>query len=252
MRRSQLIEVARDGSSRFTRITDGLVEAKDGDTVFVRPGVYRENVTLSEGVSLIGAGPENTVLESDQGPIVRALDLKFALLLGFKVQRVLTQATQATAEEPSSDYEGEEEKEKECGVLVASSDVTIMNCRVTGMARGDAIRIVGDASPVVVSTVCDNNVFGIGCYDTCRPLLRHNTCRKNKLSGIVASDYCRVTVQLCLCEANDYGIWSDGEAQMSLMGNCCRANMREGIVCGHRAGGRVVASFNLCEANLWN
>ncbi|MGA1825034.1 MAG: right-handed parallel beta-helix repeat-containing protein [bacterium] len=50
------IIVDNDGGGDYVTIQEALDVATHGDTVFVKPGVYYEQVTLKEGVNLIGSG----------------------------------------------------------------------------------------------------------------------------------------------------------------------------------------------------
>jgi hypothetical protein len=52
--------------SAFQTITAAVDKAEDGDTILVRPGTYRESITISEDISLQGeGGPGEVVVESD-------------------------------------------------------------------------------------------------------------------------------------------------------------------------------------------
>jgi hypothetical protein len=56
------IVVAQDGSGTFTTITEAVAVAEAGDTILVRPGVYRESVTIIEDITLRGDGPRDEVV----------------------------------------------------------------------------------------------------------------------------------------------------------------------------------------------
>ncbi|SLM48298.1 conserved protein of unknown function [Nitrospira japonica] len=58
------IVVALDGSGDFTSIQEAVDSAKKGDTVFLKPGAYRQDVTVhsKERVKLVGAGRDQVVL----------------------------------------------------------------------------------------------------------------------------------------------------------------------------------------------
>ena len=58
------ITVALDGSGDFTSIQEAVDSAKKGDTVFLKPGRYRQDVTVhsKEQVKLVGAGQDEVTL----------------------------------------------------------------------------------------------------------------------------------------------------------------------------------------------
>jgi hypothetical protein len=58
--------VAQDSSSRFLTISSALDSARDGDTVFVMPGEYREVVKIPtlRRITLLGADPATTILDA--------------------------------------------------------------------------------------------------------------------------------------------------------------------------------------------
>lgn len=58
------ITVALDGSGDFTSLQEAVDAAKKGDTVFVKPGQYRQDVTVhsKDQIKLIGAGQEYVTL----------------------------------------------------------------------------------------------------------------------------------------------------------------------------------------------
>ena len=68
--------VAQDSSSRFRTISAALDSARDGDTVFVMPGEYREvvKVVKPRHVALLGADPATTVI--DAGDEYAAIELR--------------------------------------------------------------------------------------------------------------------------------------------------------------------------------
>jgi hypothetical protein len=68
--------VARDSSTRFLTISSALDSARDGDTVFVMPGQYREVVKILNlrHMTLLGADPATTVV--DAGDQYAAIELR--------------------------------------------------------------------------------------------------------------------------------------------------------------------------------
>ncbi|HJT20728.1 MAG TPA: pectinesterase family protein [Nitrospira sp.] len=61
---AKTIVVALDGSGDFTSLQEAVDHAQKGDTVFVKPGRYPQDVTIhsKENVKLVGAGREEVIL----------------------------------------------------------------------------------------------------------------------------------------------------------------------------------------------
>ena len=57
--------VAKDGNGDFSTIASALSAASSGDTIFIRPGTYTENITLKAGVNLTAFGSDG--IASGQG-----------------------------------------------------------------------------------------------------------------------------------------------------------------------------------------
>lgn len=51
--------------SDFPTIQAAVDAAQEGDTILIAPGVYREHLVISKGVTLQGAGPAETILEGE-------------------------------------------------------------------------------------------------------------------------------------------------------------------------------------------
>jgi parallel beta-helix repeat protein len=58
------ITVALDGSGDFTSIQEAVDSAKKGETVFLKPGIYPQDLTIhsKEGIKLVGAGVDQVTL----------------------------------------------------------------------------------------------------------------------------------------------------------------------------------------------
>ncbi|MDO5576184.1 MAG: hypothetical protein Q4F84_03825, partial [Fibrobacter sp.] len=79
------------GSKTFTvptdikTIQDCIDKAEEGDTVFVKKGIYREQLTLKDNVSLIGESATETILRgAGYGVMVTGADN--ALISGFTIE----------------------------------------------------------------------------------------------------------------------------------------------------------------------
>ena len=61
---ARTITVALDGSGDFTSLQEAVDAAKKGDTVFIKPGQYRQDVTVhsKDQIKLVGAGQDKVTL----------------------------------------------------------------------------------------------------------------------------------------------------------------------------------------------
>lgn len=57
------IYVDDSGGADYTKIQDAVDAASDGDTIFVYPGVYNENVIIDKQIELIGANRDSTIID---------------------------------------------------------------------------------------------------------------------------------------------------------------------------------------------
>lgn len=62
------IVVALDGSGDYRSVSEAVSAAEDGDVIYVAAGVYQEAVEIEDlrGVTLTGAGADQTIIDADQ------------------------------------------------------------------------------------------------------------------------------------------------------------------------------------------
>ncbi len=84
-----VITVDDDGPADFNNIQDAINDANYGDTIYVAEGTYVENITLKNGVALIGQDPNNTIIDgNDNGSVVISEDYDpNTILEGFTITK---------------------------------------------------------------------------------------------------------------------------------------------------------------------
>lgn len=97
-------------------IAGALAAAKDGDTVEVLPGEYRERIRLKDGVDLIARNPGAAILRAPEGPepVVVARNIRKARLAGLRI----------VGEASSPDI----------GIAVQDSNLQLERLEISGMA----------------------------------------------------------------------------------------------------------------------
>ena len=61
----KVVVVDTTGAGDVRTVQEGIDRARSGDTVFVRPGTYKERICLKEGIRLWGQDPYKTILDSE-------------------------------------------------------------------------------------------------------------------------------------------------------------------------------------------
>jgi parallel beta-helix repeat protein len=62
---NKILYVGGSGEENFTLIQDAVDNTTDGDTVFVYPGIYVENIVIDTSISLIGKSKFNTIIDAN-------------------------------------------------------------------------------------------------------------------------------------------------------------------------------------------
>ena len=266
--------VHRPGAGRTLIVPDhyGTIQqaihaANPGDTVMVKPGVYREQITFKDGVRLLGTERGLCRVEVADGAkhILKATKCKTGTIESLTFDgRDVRIKTPEGGQYPH-------------GVVLADSRLTVRDCVVQN-CFGCGIVVTGpDSAPTLAKNTCRNNerhgisfewgAGGTAEGNTCErntrsgiasfqsgtaPTLRNNTCRNNGTNGIYFGNGAGGTAEGNTCEGNKCGgIASfDSGTAPTLKSNTCRNNDENGIYFGDGAGG--TADGNTCEANKWS
>ena len=84
---AKIITVDDDGPADFTTIQSAIDSANNGDTVFVKAGIYKELITVNKNILLVGEGREKTIITSrasDIGHVVVNFS-KEGIIRGFTI-----------------------------------------------------------------------------------------------------------------------------------------------------------------------
>lgn len=168
------ITVNWDGTGDYTTIQAGIDVAVYGDTVDVAAGTYVENITLKDGVAVIGAGPVDTTIDGNQnGSVVTSVSCgPDTLLDGFTI-------TNGT---------GTIDGDRSFGGGVynyLNSSPKVNNCAFNNNSAylGGAFFIDENSSPVLTDCSFTNNYATVGggmyIYDECTPVLTKCTFTNN-------------------------------------------------------------------------
>lgn len=137
-----------DGTADFILIQDAINTATSGDTVYVYPGTYNEQIILKNGVRLIGNGPENTIIDGggSYNQVVIYSGTTGTEISGFRITG-------------SSGYN----YWTTCGIYCRNGPITITNNVITGNYCGISIY---NGKPTIINNTITGNVTGI-CAGPC-------------------------------------------------------------------------------------
>jgi hypothetical protein len=138
-----------DGSADFTEIQPAIDAADYGDTIYVAGGTYVENISLKNGVALIGAGASTTTIDgNDSGSVVTSSGCDYnTVLQGFTITN------------------GYNDSSGGAGMYNQGSSPTVMNCTFSSntvfssvlTVRGGGMYNDVDSNPTVTNCIFSNN-----------------------------------------------------------------------------------------------
>jgi len=229
-------------SHEWPTITAAMLEAQEGDTIRVRPGVYEETVEFKSGVVLSGDDREKCIVRLVPG---RAYALKAEGAASGVVTQLTFDSGEGVLAGPAA-----EPRRPASGLILSNSRIRMKSCNVWGFSDS-GILVTGNASLAAISdNVCrDNARNGIAFVHGARGAARNNHCADNLLSGCFVADStttARLTANVC--ESNLYGIRVCGGASAKAEQNECRNNGDTGISAADRHTELQVIA-NSCEGN---
>jgi len=186
----------------FPTIQAALGEATEGDTVYVRNGVYYENVVMVDDVVLMGQDKKSTIIDGRRrGPAVTGAD--GAVLTGFTIRNGRT------------------------GVLCKNTRPIITN-NVVIDNKGTGIHALVSLPDITNNVVYRNEWTGIFLESVrgTRTSIAHNVIMENGYSGIFCANRTEVLIRNNIIFGNkQYGVFAGPDARKSrLVGNNIYAN----------------------------
>jgi len=208
----------------YNTIQDAIDAGWKDTVILVRPGEYRESLTLKDNVTLLGEFRDTVTVVSDAtaGPVLTISGCSVGEVSYITFRHAGSGALSSPEGDDVSlrrDPQEAEEQDDEAAperdpvVLIANSAASLRDCVVRGGAGSGLI--VRDCSEVVVErcVLSDNAEHGIRYEgDGVEAEFRSNTCGNN----------------------GGHGIHVCGMAGGMVEGNVCRGNARTGIVVAHK------------------
>lgn len=221
----------------FPTIQAAIDGAQDVKTITVRPGEYRENLTLRNGIRLVGENADSCRIVPPEGAA--------AAIMARGVQGCVIENLTLDGSEIA-------ERSARCdGIAISDAEVKVSGCTIRGMTGAGILVHGSDTSAEITGNRVEGNIFhGILLLRTgAGATVRKNESRDNKGSGIHFNDGAGGLAEENLCEQNaGSGILADGVSTApTLQANRCLRNKENGIAFMGAARGSVTGNF--CDEN---
>jgi hypothetical protein len=174
-------------------IQAGIEKAEEGDTVFVVNGTYRESVTLSDGIVLMGQDVDRTIIRGDRRrPVIRAA--RSATITNLTIENGTV------------------------GILSENTNAIIERNLIRNNAR-TGVQCIINLPCIRNNIIAGNQWSGVFCELVSRTgssAVEHNVIADNGYSGVMLSNRSVVLVQNNVIFRNkEYGIFVAENARRS-------------------------------------
>ncbi|MCA9906451.1 MAG: right-handed parallel beta-helix repeat-containing protein [Anaerolineae bacterium] len=238
--------VARIGPADFRSIGDAIKKAPEGSTIYVKPGLYRESITLNKPVELIGDGPrEDIVIEVTQGNCLR-MSTDYAIVRGL----TLRQRSGAEAENTAVYVPQGRLVLEDCDLTSDSvacletkgggSDPIVRRCRIFNGNQGGIFVHEYGRGTYEDCQVFGNGLAGIEAKVNANPVIRRCQIYDNRGSGIFVHTEGAGSFEDCEIHANLFhGVNIRNQGNPTLRGCTITRNEEYGVRAHDGAKGTV-------------
>ncbi len=237
VRRASTIVVPDD----FATIQEAINDAVDGDSIFVRAGVYHEHVVVNRTVSLVGEAADTTVLEGNGTGHVFHVVRRFVNITGFTVQHSGNVSMPAL----------------EAGICVNSTtdcNISANNLVENGFAGISLLN--SQRNSITGNNVSQSGWGGIHLMNSSRNIVSENILDSNGLqhqwgggiNGHAGSNYNNITDNVIVKSV--YGMFYHASAYNNICRNNISATSAEGIWLQDQVSHNIVADNNLTNIRV--
>lgn len=221
------IVVALDGSGEFRSIQEAVDSAKKGDTVFLKPGAYPQDLTIhsKEGIKLVGAGVDQVTLlgHSDRVGVLHVGKWPYGA--------TDIEITGLTVNEHGGHAVG----------IFNGRRITLRHLRVKGMLFGQQVQnvhiedcVIGgsettgvqfvDTQAVLIGNVIHDNDHGVNVAGKSEVRLERNVITRNLYEAVVIGDGAKAVLISNTLVKNGGGATFLGSSHNEVSGNIVGLN----------------------------
>ncbi len=166
-------------SKGITTISQAMINAKYGDTVWVEPGIYKENINISSDITLISKELFKAVIDG-RGKREDVVKISYqSTLIGFEIRN------------------------GNAGVVSRGPDNKIIKCKIY-KNRGSGVICMGHLPLIENNIIVYNEGSGIQALDIkfSKSHINHNTIAFNGNNGITITSSIEITIQNNIITSN--------------------------------------------------
>lgn len=257
--------VDQHGKGNYTTIGEALKQARPGDRILVRPGLYKEGLILDRSVEIVGDGPVSDVIIESTGLHCIQMQTDYAVVRGLTLRERASSST-SSREQPFFAVDIPQGRlfldqctissETRIGVAVhgAEANPILWRCTIR-QSKGTGILFYEQGRGIIEECdIAGHGLAGIGITQKSNPHILRCTIHHGKQDGIYVSEQGAGTIEECTIshnqragieikhEGNPFIRWCTIHDQVS----------GYGIYVYHRGEGTIVACdiFNNAEAGV--
>jgi len=207
-----VITVDDDGGADHTSIRDAVINAIDGDTIYVYEGRYSGNIAINKEITMIGNGSSNTTIDGEGKTNVIRIVSEGMSLSGFTI----TNGSRGVKIEGDGNHISQTNcsGNDEFGILVVqASQNTLSDNHCSWNQRSGIYLDQSNLNHINNNTCTNNSENGIVLRISDENTLENNSCDRNTEAGILAClDSDNNDILYNLISGNDVGIRVEDES----------------------------------------
>ncbi len=232
------ILVVGDPDGQYSTIQAAIDDAKAGDTVMILPGTYREGLTVSKEIKLIGSSRDEVIITPEEG---KDLGIFVRGAANFSIESVTVISSGAA-------------------INVSRSSGKIVDSFIAGGRFGISFSGTGMTLEVIDSHITcylgmdnedhlETRLAGIYAYGSATVIAENSVFERNGV-GISLTNDIKYQIQNCTFTGNTIGVSLGGDATGSLVGNIITKNVENGILIN--SSSTTTLKDNLFYDNIWH
>ncbi|HUT00330.1 MAG TPA: right-handed parallel beta-helix repeat-containing protein [Candidatus Thermoplasmatota archaeon] len=186
----------------YQYITEGILHATDGDTVYVFNGLYNETILLNKSIYFRGQQQENTIIDGQNTGLVISVTSDNVNIRKFTIRN-------------SGGYEGN------AGIAVFSNTTTITECTIYRTRTG--ILVQNQSETIITSSRFHTNGYGILFSASAFVTIDYCMFYHNGIGAYLYETYC-ITITNSYTDTNGIGFLCERSSNIHISESAARDN----------------------------